>query len=332
MNISAVVISYNSEKFLAKNLDSLTAQTVKFSRIIVVDNNSSDNSLKLIKNYPGVQAIALDYNSGYAAGANIGIEKCSSDLTLVANADIILDEKMNEKVIEKFKTDDDLALLSPLILRFDRKTVDSAGQNCSRALYPVEIGFNKPAAEVPLKERNVFSVCGAATIFRRAALEKLKIAGEYYDEDFFIFWEDFDIGWRAHLLGLKTLFFPDALVYHYRSATLEKNFLSRFSLALARSSFIKYHLVKNRYLTLIKNFRFKKNYQAIPFILLKDIPWVGLLTISAPKIIINLMKSGKYIKKALQKRKMIKAKTVCRPGGPGESIIKNVVNKNKEEK
>ncbi|MCI0470449.1 MAG: hypothetical protein L0Y73_02195, partial [Candidatus Aminicenantes bacterium] len=65
---------------------------------------------------------------------------------------------------------------------------------------------------------------------------------------------------------------------------------------------------------------------------LKDIPWVGLLTISAPKIIINLMKSGKYIKKALQKRKMIKAKTVCRPGGPGESIIKNVVNKNKEEK
>lgn len=331
MNISAVVISYNSEKFLEENLDSLTAQTVKFSQIIVVDNNSQDNSLKIIKSYPGVQAIALDYNSGYAAGANLGIKKCSSDLVLVANADIILDEKLNEKVIEKFKADDELALLSPLILRFDRKTVDSAGQSCSRALYPVEIGFNKPAAEVPLKERNVFSVCGAATVFRREALEKLQIAGEYYDEDFFIFWEDFDIGWRAALFGLKTLFFPDALVYHYRSGTLKKNFLSRFSLALARNSFIKYHLVKNRYLTLIKNFRFKKNYRTIPFVFLKDIPWIGLLTISAPKIIIELMKSGKYIKKALQKRKMIKAKAVYQPDEPGQRILDKAVNENKEE-
>lgn len=309
MNISIVVISYNSGKFLSRNLDSLTGQTIPFAQIIVVDNNSTDDSLGIIDKYPQVQKIALDYNSGYSRGANIGIKQSTSDLVMIANSDIYLEKNFNEAVIKKFSADPDLAILSPLILRFDGKTIDSAGQSQSRALYPVERGFNKPAAEFPVKEDPVFSVCGAATIFRREALEQLKIEEEYYDEDFFIFWEDFDIGWRANLLGLKTIFFPDAVVYHYRSATLKKSFLSRFSLAMARSSFIKYHLVKNRYLTLVKNFRFKTNFRSIPFMILKDMVWVTLLTISSPKIIIKLLKSGRYIRRALKKRSIIKFKS-----------------------
>jgi hypothetical protein len=76
-------------------------------------------------------------------------------------------------------------------------------------------------------------------------------------------------------------------------------------LALARPAAIKYHLVKNRYLTLIKNFRFKQNFKSIPFVFFKDIIWVSLLTFGSPKIIIPLMKSGKYIKKAFKKRKQV---------------------------
>jgi len=315
VTISVVVVSYNSEGFLEKNLASLIDQSVKFKEIVVVDNHSADNSITIIetfeKKYPEIRKIALDYNSGYAKGANIGIRETRSSLVLVANADIILENRFNERVLKKFEQDPELSLLSPLILRFDRETVDSAGQTYSKALHPSEIGFNRPAANVDIRERPVFSVCGAATVFRREALERLKQEpdGDYYDEDFFIFWEDFDIGWRAQLLGMKTLFYPEARVYHFRSATLKKNFWSRFSLALARPAFIKYHLVKNRYLTLIKNFRFRRFYWAIPFIILKDIIWVGLLTFRSPKIIISLMKSGKYIKRAFAKRRRLKQKT-----------------------
>jgi GT2 family glycosyltransferase len=314
VNISVVIISYNSGGFLEKNLTSLTRQSVPFDEIIVVDNHSSDDSLTLIekfeKDYADIRKLALDYNSGYAKGANTGIRQTRSDLVLVANADIFLDEHFNRSVIEKFEQNPDVSLLSPLILRFDGETVDSAGQTFSRSLHPSEIGFNRSVDEVDIREGTVFSVCGAATVFRREALEALKQEpdGDYYDEDFFIFWEDFDIGWRAQLLGMKTLFSPDARVYHFRSATLERNVWARFSLALARPSFIKYHLVKNRYLTLIKNFRFQRFYWTIPFILLKDFIWVGMLTFSSPKIIINLMKSGKYFKKALAKRKWLKKK------------------------
>ncbi|MCP5103488.1 MAG: glycosyltransferase, partial [bacterium] len=212
MDISVVVISYNSERFLEKNLASLVGQSVQFKEIVVVDNHSSDNSTAIITSFekkcPRLRKIALDYNSGYARGANTGIKQTGSHLVLVANADIFLDEHFNKKVIKKFRADPGLSMLSPLILRFDGRTVDSAGQTYSRALHPVEIGFKQPLSRVDISERPVFSVCGAATVFRRSALEALKLDGDYYDEDFFIFWEDFDIGWRAQLLGMKTPSYP----------------------------------------------------------------------------------------------------------------------------
>ena len=68
-------------------------------------------------------------------------------------------------------------------------------------------------------------------------------------------------------------------------------------------------------MTLIKNFRFRQFYWTIPFILIKDFIWVGMLTFSSPKIIIKLMKSGKYIKKAFAKRKWLKKKAAEIAGG-----------------
>ncbi len=306
MNISAVIVSYNSDKFIQDNLNSLFKQTHKFKQIIVIDNNSTDNSLKIINKFNNIEKVFLDNNLGYAKAANIGIKKSSSDLILIANSDIILDSHFNHLVIKKFEENKKIALLSPLILRFDHTTIDSVGQIYSKSLYPLEIGYNKKINKYKIEEKEVFSVCGAATIFLRKSLEKLKIFNEYYDEDFFIFWEDFDIGWRANLYNLKSIFYPKAIVYHYRGGTLKKNILSRFSLSIGRSSEIKYHIIKNRYLTLIKNFRFKKFWWTIPFIFFKDILWVGTLTLSSPKIIIKLLKSGKYLKNAFRKRKIIK--------------------------
>lgn len=311
MNISIVIISYNSERFLERNLYSLVNQSLPFSRIIIVDNASTDRSLEIARGFTFldyIQILELETNQGYAAGANLGIAQTNTPLVVVANSDIILDNEFNARVVEKFTQEEDIDLLSPLILRFDKKTVDSAGQACSRALHPAEMGYNCLLENVDISEKPVFSVCGAATVFHRRALEKLKLNDQYYDEDFFIFWEDFDIGWRAQLLAMKTIFFPGAVVYHYRSGTLKPHLFSRFSLALARPGTIKYHLVKNRYLTLIKNFRLKRNCGNLIFIFFKDLIWVPLLTICSPKIIINLLKSGRYFKQAVRNRNELKKK------------------------
>ena len=305
MDISAVVISYHSERFLKGCLQSLLAQTVPFKKIVAIDNHSTDHSPAIIREYPEIESLLLERNLGYARTANLGIRRCDSDLILVANADTVFAADFNRQVLDFFFTNPHADLLSPLILRFDGETVDSAGQECSWALYPAETGYNRKKEKVNLIQREVFSVCGAATVFSAKALSLLETDGEYYDEDFFMFWEDFDIGWRAQRYGLKVFFSPRPVVRHFRSGTMEKNRISRFSLALARPSEIKYHLLKNRYLTLIKNFQFRRFWWAIPGIVCKDLFWIPALTIASPKIIIRLMKSGPLFKKAFQKRKII---------------------------
>ena len=306
MEISAVVVSFNSGKFLERNFLSLFRQTVAFRQVVVVDNASQDGSRAVMAAFPELDTILLNENIGYAAAANLGIASADADLVLVANADIFLDEEFNRRVLEFFARRPQAGLLSPLILRFDRETIDSAGQERSLALYPREAGYGRPRTAAALAERQVFSVCGAATVFSRPALEKLRIGGEYYDEDFFMFWEDFDIGWRAGLLGLQAWFAPTAIVYHFRSATLPRSRWSRFSLALARPAPLRCHLLKNRYLTLIKNFRWRRDWVRLPFMLFKDLLWAGALTIRSPKIIIALVRSRHVFKNAWGKRKWIR--------------------------
>ena len=306
MNISAVIVSYNSEKFLEGNLHSLFGQTVPFQQVIVVDNASRDGSRAAMDPFPALEKVLLPENIGYAAAANLGIERAASDLVLVANADILLDAEFNRHVLEFFAMHPQAALLSPLILRFDRETIDSAGQECSLALYPRESGYGRPLAGAALGEREVFSVCGAATVFSRRALETLKIDGEYYDNDFFMFWEDFDIGWRARLLGLKAFFTPRPVAYHFRSATLAPSRWSRLSLALARPAPLRFHLLKNRYLTLIKNYRFRRLWWTLPLVLARDLLWAGALTIRSPKTIIAVVRSRADFRRAWKKRKWIK--------------------------
>jgi GT2 family glycosyltransferase len=306
VDISAVVVSFNSDRFLERNFHSLFRQSIAFQRVIVVDNASRDGSRAVIASFPELKKIFLPENIGYAAAANLGIQRSDSELLLVANADIFLHPEFNRRVLEFFTRRPQAGLLSPLILRFDGETIDSAGQGRSWAMYPREIGYNRPVGRTTLEEREVFSVCGAATVFSRQALEKLKIDGEYYDEDFFMFWEDFDIGWRANLLGLKVFFAPQAIAYHFRSGTLARTGWSRFSLALARPPALRFHLVKNRYLTLIKNFRLRRSWWTLPFVLTKDLLWIGALTMRSPKIIIAMARSVALFKKAWGKRKILK--------------------------
>lgn len=306
LSISVVIVSYNSERFLKKNLESLVNQSQNFKQIIVVDNNSSDLSREVAGSFNEVTVISISDNVGYSVAVNRGIEESTSDILLISNPDTYFDLGFSKLVLQKFEADRELALMSPLILRFEQRKIDSAGQGSSISFYPVEKGFGKDVGGILLKEEKTFSVCGAATVFCRKALEKLMVGDEYYDENFFLFWEDFDIGWRANLLGLKIKFFPDVIAYHYRGGTMKKSFITKFSMSLARSPEIKFHLIKNRYLTLIKNFRLKKDWYHLPFILIKDILWVGILTLSSPKIIIRFAELPGYFKKAREKRKIIK--------------------------
>ena len=304
--ISIVIVNYNGELLLKNCFESMLAQTIPFDEIILVDNASSDGSLETASRFSRIKQIPVSMNIGYTGGANLGIRHSTSSLVVVANSDIYLKESFNEAVITKYRAEPQLDIMSPLILRFDEKTVDSAGQVPSAALHPKERCYNRPRQNCRYSEGPVFSVCGAVTVFKRKALDRLAVSGEFYDEDFFMFWEDFDIGWRANLYGMNIQYNPKAVAFHFRSATLEKKRRLKLPLSLARPALSKYHLIKNRHLLLIKNFRWKRDWHHLPFIFCKDLLWLSILTLSAPKTIILLLKSGHFARTALKKRKLIK--------------------------
>jgi len=307
LKISIVIITYNSGLFIKECIESLFVQSVVPDKIIVVDNNSKDETMGILNSYGNkLTIISLKYNSGYSEAANIGIKNSMGNVVIISNPDVIYDNKFIKNIKKKFETNPEADMISPLILRFDEKRIDSTGQFPSLSLFVKERGYNKKLENFKVNEDEIFSVCGACTVFKRESLEKLKLNDEYYDEDFFIFWEDFDIGWRAELLGLRKIFFPGAIVYHYRSGTIKKTFISKISLTLSRRKDIVYHIVKNRYLTLIKNFRLKRNFYNIPFILIKDILWLGFLILTFRFSIIRLLKDRNLFKKAYLKRKIIK--------------------------
>lgn len=303
VEISAVIVNYNGSEFLPDNLETLKAQKPGFQRILVVDNASTDNSRDLLASRPGIDTLLLEKNIGYAAAANRGISMCGTSLVLVANADIRMEPGFVSAIQDHLEEYPETGLISPLLLRFDGKTVDSAGQECSPAFYPREKGYNQPLDKVQIKAGPVFSVCGAATVINRRAFSGIVADNAFYDEDFFMFWEDFDLGWLAREADIPVYFNPRARVHHFRSATLQGGFMRRVALALARPPRLRFHLVKNRYLTLIKHFRWRRHWSHIPAIMIKDLVWVGLLTISTPQIIIWLTKAGPQFQRAWRKRR-----------------------------
>ncbi len=303
MNISIIVISYNSEFFLYNCLQSLSTQSF-LPEIIVIDNNSQDKSVEIAQKFDNIKVIELKKNSGYSYASNRGIKESKGDIIIVANPDTLFPPDFCEKLLEILKNNDG-EIFSPLILRFDKKIVDSAGQEASLSLFPKERYYNQNRENLTFEQKEIFSVCGACTIFKRSALEKIKLSGEYYDEDFFLFWEDFDIGWRAHLKGIKQVFVPHLIMYHYRSGTLKKKKL-KLPLSLLRPAKIKSHIILNRYSTLIKNFSFKKNFKNIPFIIFKDFLWLFILIVVNPKTLYYIFKYRFKIKSAFKKRKLVK--------------------------
>ncbi len=301
------LINYNSGSFLERALKTAVSQEESFAKIIVIDNASQDDSCLIASKFKEVELIACKKNSGYAAAANLAFQRLNTDIVLIANSDILLPVDFSKRARLFFEKHQQAAMLAPLLLRFDQKTIDSAGQDRSLSCFPREHCFNRKLDKVKLSCREVFSACGALLVMHRRLIEAVLDKEQLFDEDFFIFWEDFDLGWRLHKRGVRIFFEPQVFAYHFRSATLPKSVFSRIALSLARPAPIKYHIVKNRYLTLLKNFSLRTDWYRLPFILLKDLVWLPLMIAFSPSILLKCIRARHLFKRAL-----IYRKNVCR--------------------
>lgn len=215
--LSIVIPNWNGAHFLPPCLDSLLAQTYPHIEIMVVDNDSHDDSkLLLAVRYPTVRVIALAVNAGFTGACNAGLRAAGGTYIALLNNDTEVDSGWAEAIVDAFQRHPQVGSVASKMLLYDRRdhlhtagdffTVDGRAGNRG-AWQPDDGRFDD--------ETFVFSACGGSAVYRRALLDDVGLL----DDDFFFSGEDVDLGWRAQLAGWPCLYTPRAIVYHHVSAT-----------------------------------------------------------------------------------------------------------------
>jgi GT2 family glycosyltransferase len=251
--IAVVVVTWNSAAVLPAMLESLAACDPPPTELVVVDNASADQSRTAVAEFAGadrrfaVRAIANETNVGFAAGANQGIAASTQPYVCLLNPDIrLLPGTLAALCGTLDRSAPDLAAVGGKLLRAHGDDLHPTTVIDSTGIVMTGDGrhFDRGAGETDVGqydcEEEVFGISGAMVLFRRNVLERSKVDGEIFDEDFFAFREDADLAWRLRGFGYRALYVPSAVAYHRRSVTPER----RRSL----SPIINRHSVQNRFL------------------------------------------------------------------------------------
>lgn len=201
-----MVPNWNGAQWLVGCLDSVHRQTRRPEQTLVVDNGSSDGSLELIGGrYPDVEVLALQCNRGFAHAANLGIAHCDADAVALVNTDVQLADDWLARTAAALEADPGLgSIATKMVDMRDPRLLYSAGDVLrrdgvceQRGRFSVDDGRYDCAGDV-------FAACAGAGLYRRSAV--LAVGG--FDERFFAYLEDVDLGLRLQLAGWRCAYEP----------------------------------------------------------------------------------------------------------------------------
>jgi hypothetical protein len=254
---AVIIVNWNGKNFLKECFDSLAFQALMNFKIFFVDNGSDDGSVEFLEeNYIGknkieIEVIKLENNTGFSFANNLGIQKAFADenikWVLILNNDAKLDQNFFAELSKCAKSYPGAGSIQPKVLSYyNPEKVDCAGILTSYDGVSTNRGFGADASEFN-KEKEIFGANATAGLYAREALEAVKIkVGEYFDNDFRMYYEDADLAWRMRLAGFKSFYCPRAEVFHLHSATAKRV-----------SGLKAYYLNRNRFYVIFKNFPLK---------------------------------------------------------------------------
>lgn len=239
MKVSVIIVNYNVRYFLEVCLHSVARALQRTTgEIIVVDNNSTDESIKMIRNrFPSVTVIENKENKGFGKANNQGVTIAQGEYILFLNPDTVLPEDFFEKAITYMDAHPEAGCLGP-------KLLDGKGQFApeSKRSFPTlfvalykTTGINKLFSHSPYFNRYyavhigedetapVDVLMGCCMLLRTAILDKIQIA---FDEDFFMYGEDIDLSYRIQKAGYENIYFPETSIIHYKGESTKKSTLS----------------------------------------------------------------------------------------------------------
>jgi GT2 family glycosyltransferase len=217
--LCTVVVNWNRAGDTVECLRSLRNGGVEDSRIIVVDNGSTDGSVaRIASECSEAELHPMDTNLGYAKGANVGMRSALEqhpDFILFLNNDAVIEDRCSAKLIEALQRHPECGLAGPKILYYGNNNIWFAGGSYNRALgYSMHPGMDEPDNGGGV-EGPVDFITGCALMVRRELIERLGV----FDEDFNMYAEDIEYCFRARDVGFCSLYVPSALVRHKVSST-----------------------------------------------------------------------------------------------------------------
>jgi GT2 family glycosyltransferase len=216
--IGIVIVNYNAEKYQNDSIRSIKKMDYSNYEIVVVDNNSTDNSIKLLRNeFPEVIIIETGDNLGVAAGNNVGIKhaiKLGAEYVLLLNNDIELDSQLLKILVANASKK---IMTVPKIYYFNNKRlIWSAGGavNWDEGV-PMHLGYKCRDANQYNYERVVEIAPTCCMLIHRDVFRHVGLM----DEKFFMYYDDTDFCIRANMKGYKILYLPSAVMWHKVSSS-----------------------------------------------------------------------------------------------------------------
>jgi len=216
--VSVIIVNFNRCDLLQACLRALDCQTFTDSEIIVVDNGSTDGSLAFLRNLESMRVgvVSLRENKGFAAGCNAGIDVAKGRYIATLNNDAEPEPRWLEDLVLTMESADEIGMCaSKILLHSDRGRIDKVGH----LIYLDGLNHGRGSGE---RDRGQYDVPvevlfpdGAAALYRRAMLDEIGL----FDESFFAYGDDADLGLRGRLAGWACQYVPTAVVYHHHSAT-----------------------------------------------------------------------------------------------------------------
>lgn len=264
INFSIIIPNYNGAKYLPdclKNLQTAIKQCPdsKFE-IILVDNASTDNSIKLFNNSSSkllnYSTIQLLTNTGFATAVNRGIITAKYEYVCLLNNDVNLDKNWFKLISKNIKKYSKIACFCGTVLKKDGTKIESQGISFDWSGKCNQINHNKKIDNCKLKIEDLFvwGSSGAAVIYNKNILLKIGL----FDEHYFAYVEDVDVAFRLQKNGYQTLLIPKALACHLGGATSNK--MGNFR---AKQTF------KNWIYFILKNYSLKEIFLNFPAILVE---------------------------------------------------------------
>lgn len=216
--LSILIVNWNGRHLLPDCLDSLLRQSFRDFEVILVDNGSSDGSRELLDaNYPWVQRVDLQSNTGFATANNLGLQRASGEYIITLNNDTRAEPGWLAELVRVADSDPRLGMVGSRTCVWDQADIiDTLGGRICRD--GMSRGALRGESFAALDLPDVVSILypsPCAALYRRLMLDEIG----FFDEDFFAYAEDTDLGLRARWAGWGAVAATGALVHHRYSAT-----------------------------------------------------------------------------------------------------------------